>query len=347
MLLCLLCREKRGWAGDAQWSAENNAARWDMSLLYRNWLTTILDTQASSCSHASAKDPPPGYCLASNITSSAALLDSASESRPACAICCDYAVTNEQRFGCYSANGTHAVNLSDLMGSIPGVIPFDLVSGWPADPGYSAAIVTVPYALWRRGGDMVTMAKSFDGIRAYADYLLRHLTGGMVQYGMLGDWLSLQPVDQGYGNSDVPRVSAFSAALSLQMAAEIADAVNQTVDHQRFLAAVRVMRERYHTVFFEPESQSYGNCSQIANTLPLVLGCVPTEKMRQVSAALVASLSQECTGFQEPTILTGGVGSRYIWEALVHINRTDLAMQLALKQTEPSLAWMITQGPGT
>lgn len=34
-------REKRGWMGDAQWSAEDNAARWDMRLLYRNWVGSM------------------------------------------------------------------------------------------------------------------------------------------------------------------------------------------------------------------------------------------------------------------------------------------------------------------
>lgn len=345
-------REKRGWMGDAQWSAENNAARWNMTLIYRNWVQSMLDTQTSSCTHASAEHPPPEHCLSSNISGSSAGRSPVSfvpdsEQRPACAICCDAVVTNKQRFGCYSVNGTRGVNLSDTLGSLPGVVPFDVVSGWPDDPGYSAAIVTVPHALWRRNGDLITMASTYSGIRAYTDYLLRHLTDGLVQYGMLGDWLSLQNADKTYGNNDVPRISAFSGALSVHMVAEMAVALNESDDGRRFSMAARTMRERYHQAFFKPELGSYGNCSQTANILPLVLGCVPQDSMGTVSAALVASLSQSCTGLVQPTMLTGGVGSRHIWQALTLINRTDLAMRLALKESEPSLGWMINQGPGT
>ena len=318
-----------------------------MRLLYRNWARSFVDTQQTGCSHASAAHPPPEYCLANAVETSSTTAESSAGFRPACAICCDAAVTSRQRFGCYSANGTRGVDLSDAIGSVPGVVPFDVASGWPADPGYSAAIITVPHALWKRSGDVTTMALSYDGMKAYAEYLLRHLTDGLVRFGMLGDWLSLEPADQGSGNSDIPRVSAFSGALSMQMMAEMATAQNASADAARYGDAARSMRQRYHEAFYKAELRSYGNCSQIANILPLVLGCVPQELLPGVVEALVDSLSSRCTGLKEPTILTGGVGSRHVWHALVLARRADLALQLALKETSPSLAWMISQGPGT
>jgi hypothetical protein len=339
-------REKRGWMGDGQWSAENNAARWDMRLLYRNWVQSMVDTQSTGCSHATAAEPPPAHCLSSNLSlalSGHDLRESAhgSHQRPVCAICCDETVTNAQRFGCYSKNGSRGVDLSDSAGAVPGVVPFDVVGGWPADPGYSAAIVTVPHALWKRSGDLLTAEQSFGGMRAYAEHLLRHTTDGLVQFGMLGDWLALE-------QTDVPRVSAFSGALSVQMVAEMARALGRGADAARFAAAARAMRERYHARFYLPQVGAYGSaCAQTANALPLVLGCVPSQALANVSRALADSVSPRCTGLPEPTLLTGGVGTRYVWAALALIGREDLALALALKTTAPSLGWMIDQGPGT
>jgi hypothetical protein len=272
--------------------------------------------------------------------------------RPACAICCDGATTWTQRFGCYNTKGAAGVNLSDSAGAVPGVVPFDLVSGWPADPGYSAAIVTVPYALWKRAGDLTTANQSFDAMSAYADHLLRHTTDGLVQFGMLGDWLSMEQTAQrapGVAwNAEVPRVSAFSGALSVAMVAEMAEALGKSADAIRFGAAAWSMRDAYHRAYYVPSIGAYGSrCSQAANLMPLVLGCVPDGAMPNVSHALVQSLQQNCTGRSEPTILTGGVGTRYIFEALVGIGHEALALQLAMKESSPSFGYMVNQGPST
>ena len=60
-------REKRGWMGDAQWSAENNVVNFNMGAVYDNWLRTIGDTQLVGCTHGSAATPPPAYCLKNPI----------------------------------------------------------------------------------------------------------------------------------------------------------------------------------------------------------------------------------------------------------------------------------------
>ena len=38
-------------------------------------------------------------------------------------------------------------------GAVPGVVPFDVVSGWPADPAWGAAAVVIPHAVWKHTAD--------------------------------------------------------------------------------------------------------------------------------------------------------------------------------------------------
>jgi hypothetical protein len=89
----------------------------------------------------------------------------------------------------------------------------------------------------------------------YAEYLLRHLTGGLVQYGMLGDWLS---IESGFAHDgdDVRRVSAFSATMNFVELTEMATATKRTADAKRYgEVATRMKQARcslYHGFFHQP-----------------------------------------------------------------------------------------------
>ena len=90
--------------GDAQWSSEANVMLFDMGAVYGNWHRTIGDTQTVGCIHANAESPPPSYCLNHPLgpttgatAAAAAVTDDAVA--PPCSLCCDSAVTSEQRFG--------------------------------------------------------------------------------------------------------------------------------------------------------------------------------------------------------------------------------------------------------
>ena len=238
------------------------------------------------------------------------------------------------------------VNTSDAAGAIPGVVPFDVASGWPADPSWSAAVIAVPHAVWKRTGDLGIVRAAYTSMVAYANFLLRHLTDGLVQYGMLGDWLSIEDLSLRDGDA-VRRVSAFSAASNLAELATMAAAIGNTADATRFRRVASSMRSAYHTQFFNASLGAYGTrrCAQTASILPLALGCVPAALVANATAALVESLVM--CGLGEPTIKAGQIGTRHVLQALVSVGREDLALRLVLKTTPPSWGHMLSQGPGT
>ena len=74
-----------------------------------------------------------------------------------------------------------------------------------------------------------------------------------------------------------------------------------------------------------------------------MLGVVPEAERSRVWQALNRSLY--CAGGGGPALTAGGVGTRYMFEALHVLGREDVALAIALKQTMPSFGWMVQQGP--
>ena len=362
-------REKRGWMGDAQLSAEANVLNFDIDAVYANFLRTIGDVQVGGCTHASAASPPPDYCLNSPLATGGpawanatagetAVAAEAAAARPPCHLCCDATVTNKQRFGCYSPKGLAGLApFSDASGAVPGVVPFDVVAGWPADPAWGAAAIVVPHAVWLHTGGVAGAAAAYPTMARYADFLLRHCdpADGLLKFGMLGDWNSLksdgtpQTARLVAPRTAVPQVSAFYGILNLDMVGAVAKELGRTADAERYAGAAARMRPAYHAAFFHASNGSYATdpCSQTANILPAVLGIVPDAEKPRVWAALNASLHCYGPGTAEPTLDDGIVGARYLFAALTALGREDVALAVALKETEPSFGWMVSQGPGT
>lgn len=101
-------REKRGWAGDGQVSSSSALSNLRIGAFYENWMRSFSDTLFIGCEHTSVD-------IGDFISS---------PQRPPNYLCCD--MRNE--FGCQP-------NLTpkNATGSLPDVIPFDSISGYPGD----------------------------------------------------------------------------------------------------------------------------------------------------------------------------------------------------------------------
>ena len=102
----------------------------------------------------------------------------------------------------------------------------------------------------------------------------------------------------------------------------------------------------YHEVFFQPANGSYGT-TQTANVMPLLLGVVPESHRESVVQALITALRDGAGSEGDVAITTGGVGARWILQALTAANQTSVALKLASRVKEPSWGYMATTPPGT
>ena len=174
------------------------------------------------------------------------------------------------------------------------------------------------------------------------------------QFGLLGDWLSLDVLCPG-GSDGCLRdpgwisgnpTTAFQYVLNLQGMVGIAEQLGLAADAAQFKAEHAAAVASYHAVFFNASASDYGH-QQTANAMPLYIGAPPASEAAAVADALVNGIKMFPTAADGGHISTGGVGARWILQALTAANRTKDALALASKTTNPSWGHMARSVPGT
>jgi alpha-L-rhamnosidase len=324
-------REKRGWMGDGQWTAEEASLNFDMHAMYTNWVQAMMDMQEQGCVPTDVDftlEPPYGTCCSRTQN----------PLHPTIFQCSPYS------------------NSSDTYGSVPDMVPMLWGNGgsrgWPGSPVWGTAIVVIPDVLRTRYGDRAFLSVAYPNLKRYMDFLKRQARygpGGILpQFGLLGDWLSLDPMCPG-GNDECLThpgwtsgnpTSSFYYLLCVEAMAELAAELGLVADATKYTIEFAAGLTEYHSLFFNRTAGNYGP-QQTANTLPLYLGAVPPALSAQVTTALVDSI--KAFG----SISTGGVGTRWILQALTAANRTAEALALASANTQPSWGYFATSSPGT
>ena len=245
-------------------------------------------------------------------------------------------------------------NQSDYAGSIPDVVPNNWgrggSRGWPGAPTWSSAYVIIPATVLQYGHDVPLVEKHYDGIAAHVDFLARQAGygDGVPQFGMLGDWCSVETFCPGSsdkclstpGWTSGDATSAFYYILDLQAMVQMAHAIGKRTDVAKYEAAVLHAKAAYRQVFFNNSSNDFGP-TQTGN----VLGILATSTVDTIHGA-VERLVQNLRA-RSGHLSTGAVGTRWILQALTHGNRSGDALDLATQTSAPSWAWFTKNGPGT
>ena len=245
-------------------------------------------------------------------------------------------------------------NQTDTLGSIPDVVPNSWgrggSRGWPGAPTWSSALVVIPGVLQQYDADVALMKTFYGAVKAHVDFLARQ-TGyghGTVAFGMLGDWCSVEPfcpgssdgclANPGWTSGDA--TSSYYFVVNLRTMVSVAKALNNTADHAKYSAALAVAKAAYAKQYFNSSSNDFGE-SQTANALGLL--AAPTVAPGAV-ARLVANIKGRGTH-----VSTGGVGARWILQALSAAKQTELALDLATQVSGPSWFWFTncSHCPGT
>jgi hypothetical protein len=120
---------------------------------------------------------------------------------------------------------------------------------------------------------------------------------------------------------------------------DISTAVGNTADAARYNALFTDLKGKYHGAYFDTKSGAYGS-SQTSNLLPLYLNITPPALVSGVVTALADSVTTHKLG-----LLSGAMGTRYIFQALAQNGKAALALQIAADTEQPSFGFMALQGP--
>ena len=167
-------REKRGWLGDASVSVDQAMLNLRATALYENWVRTFGEIASLGCNDPSSSSSSSSHSLSFDAHLS-------SPQRPSEYLCCG----TRGEFGCQPGKTP-----ANATASLPDVVPFDSISGWPGDFIWQSAGVGIPASLLQSEGNVPFLTLVWPYIFNLMEATARDLEGGLLAWGPYGDWVA-------------------------------------------------------------------------------------------------------------------------------------------------------------
>ncbi len=236
----------------------------------------------------------------------------------------------------YSKWVNDMVDAQEPNGDVPGVVPtsWNWDSDW-AGPIWDAAIFKVPDLLYTYYGD----TKPYDAIYETCKKYLLFLDSCRDERGLLtkglGDWLfykSITPVDfmtTCYYYDDCIKMAKMSKLLNKR-------------DEEYYLAKAAVIKSNINKYFFNPDSVTYANKTQLSYALPLSMGIVPKGYEKKLAANLAQAIHEN-----DYSLDFGFIGSAVVPQVLSDYGYNDVMYKIINKTTLPSYGYWIEKWKAT
>jgi alpha-L-rhamnosidase len=222
-------------------------------------------------------------------------------------------------------------------GGYPDVAP-RLVTQKNGAPAWADAGVIVPWVVYARYGDRRLLARHWDAMERYMDYLARHnpdLLWTQRRYKDYGDWLSV--------GADTPKdvvataYWAYDAALMARMAAAL-DRPERAAHYERLR---RGIADAFNRAFVRDDAYVEGD-TQTAYLLALAFDLLPEPLRARAAERLVADIERH-----GGHLTTGFIGVGLLCPVLSATGHSDVAHRLLLNETFPSWGYSIRHGATT
>jgi hypothetical protein len=212
---------------------------------------------------------------------------------------------------------------------------------------WGTAFTYVTWLLWHYHGDTAVITRTLPQLELRMAFLEgnynKTASSGLKNYwpACISGWTVVGPV------SECSLMTAFPYVNELRMMAEMMEAIgdaSSVVYRTRYEARLAT----FHSSFYHANTSSYGHDTLDDLGMALWLDAAPTPDIRAAVASRLAAKVEEQLGIVNPnsssvapgTAMSGGVGVRYLYEALGRTNYTDVALRLAMRKTFPSYGYM-------
>ena len=140
-------------------------------------------------------------------------------------------------------------------------------------------------------------------------------------------------------------VEVVNTALFCMIMRQLADSAAELgkPDAAEYRVKYEEAKAAFHKRFFNPETNTYGDGSQVNEVLPLAFDIVPAEKRDDVAKALIDRIRNVDKGH----IDTGIFGTRYIGDVLCDLGEVDLLIDMHSQKNYPGFGYMFEQGATT
>ena len=285
-------------------------------------------------------------------------------------------LAHSQDYGCrqnpHACSSFGAENADDLDGCLSDVVPYDSIGQFPGTLVWQAAYVIIVRNHWRHYSDAGLVRRHYPNLvrlMAHFDKVFVNASTGLADYAGHGDWVCVGP--NGPGQMGAPGdcvrtpstlVTAFYWIQCLDFMSDLAVVAEQSASEASQWAARHAASVRaFHHRFYDEDAQAYAPVkwphvrgqswtlvseprgSQTSNAMALALGAPPDEATRAaVQQALVANVDEN-----DGHLTVGIFGIQVLLPALEAAGRGDLALNILLQDTYPSIGHMVQQNQTT
>ena len=225
-------------------------------------------------------------------------------------------------------------------------------------PGWSDAGVIIPWTSWLQTGDTSIIDENWEAMSRYVDAISDANPDGLWknQGGIpFGDWLAPE------GRTNQVLIATASWAYDATLLREMAHAVGNTSDEQKYAAMFAKVRAAFQKQFVHPDGvvegadrgpnpmgerthdtqQGVGD-TQTGYVLALHMNLLP-ESLRAAAAQKLVDKIAANHGL----LATGFLGTPYLLEELTKTGHQDVAYQLLMNTQYPSWGYLVEHGATT
>ena len=224
-------------------------------------------------------------------------------------------------------------------GKLPGIIPTATWGyDWGSGPAWDAAIINIPYYIYRYDGRTDVISENADMMEKYLRYIAsRRDARGLIACG-LGDWC--QPREDGEPIASPLEFTDSVQVLDLaEKSALMLDVIGRSKAsaYARWLGSEMRKAIREHLIDLQNKI-AVGNC-QTSQALALRFGLFTNEEKGEAYARLV-NMIEEKAGH----VCCGMIGLRHIFHVLFENGDSELALKMITREDAPSYGNMIKLG---
>ena len=233
-------------------------------------------------------------------------------------------------------------------GSVSDVCP----AYWPIysdNVTWPSCTVLIPGMLWEQYGDTHTVARHYDSMVRWVDYMSGFITNGLISRDSYGDWC-VPPEDPKLIHSNDPLRKTHPEVLAtsyfihdLEQLTLYAKLSGKPGDAERFTTLAAQLKTALNQKHFKAELGYYDNGSQTACVLPLAFGLVPDGERERVTHRLLDKITTETKNHAG----TGLIGGQWLMRTLSATGNGELAYSIATNTTYPSWGYMVKKNATT
>jgi alpha-L-rhamnosidase len=249
----------------------------------------------------------------------------------------------------YNYDILHLYNktVSDMMaaqlpnGLVPDIAPEYVVfdEGFRDSPEWGSAAILVPWYLYQWYGDKQVLAKAYNMMQRYLDYLGTKANGNILDYG-LGDWFDMGPAEP--GQSQLTPIALTATAVYFQDAdcmQQIAAILGKQDDAAKYAQLATGIRKAFNDKFFNAQTKVYATGSQTAYAMPLYTGLVHEADRKAVFENLLQSIQQS-----NKALTAGDIGYHYLVSVLGKGGASQLLYEMNNRDDVPGYAYQLKHG---